>query len=201
MIKTELMKLDEPPVEELPVPIPPIAMPVAQSTARNIMPVVVMDAPEDMPIASVDELQDATSGPVTAEGTGDVELIAPPEATAPTPKEIAIEIASRQDDVFITVEQQPQYPGGMDALRIFLTRNLNYTRSSANAGVSGRVFVSFVVNTDGTLADVQVLKGIGFGCDEEAVRVIQKMPHGKPGKQSGRAVRVKYNLPIAFTLE
>lgn len=201
MIETELMKLDEPPVEELPVPIPPVDMPVAQSIVRNVMPVVVMDAPEDMPVASVDELQDATSGLVTAEETGDVELIAPPETTAPTSKEIAIEVASRPDEVFITVEQQPQYPGGMDALHLFLTKNLSYPRSAANAGVSGRVFISFVVNTDGSLTDVQVLRGIGFGCDEEAVRVIQKMPHWKPGKQLGRAVRVKYNLPIAFTLD
>lgn len=89
----------------------------------------------------------------------------------------------------------------MDALHLFLTKNLSYPRSAANAGVSGRVFISFVVNTDGSLTDVQVLRGIGFGCDEEAVRVIQKMPHWKPGKQLGRAVRVKYNLPIAFTLD
>ena len=201
MIETAFMKLPEPLVEELPVVIPPVDMPVAQSTVRNVMPVVVMDAPEDMPVASGDELQDATSGPVTAEGTGDVELIAPPETTAPTPKEIAIEVAPRPDDVFTAVEQQPQYPGGMYALRTFLTQNLSYPRSAANAGVSGRVFVSFVVNTDGSLTDVQVLKGIGFGCDEEAIRVVQKMPHWKPGKQSGRAVRVKYNLPIAFALE
>lgn len=76
--------------------------------------------------------------------------------------------------------------------------DINYPRSATNAGVSGRVFVSFVVNTDGSLTDVRVLKGIGFGCDEEAVRVIGKMPHWRPGKQSGRA---KYNLPIAFALE
>lgn len=83
----------------------------------------------------------------------------------------------------------------------FLGKNLTYPRSAASAGVGGKVFVSFVVNTDGSLTDIQVLKGIGFGCDEEAVRVINKMPHWKPGKQSGRAVRVKYNLPITFTLE
>ena len=201
MIQTDLMKLSEPPMKELPVPIPPVAMPVAQSTVLNVMPVVIMDAPEDMPVASVDELQDATSGLVTAEGTGDIELIAPPENNTPTAKEIVVEVAPKPDELFVLVEQQPQYPGGMDALRIFLTKNLNYPPSAANAGVSGRVFVSFVVNTDGSLADVQVLKGIGFGCDEEAVRVIQTMPRWKPGKQSGRAVRVKYNLPIAFTLE
>ena len=82
-----------------------------------------------------------------------------------------------------------------------MSKTLRYPRSAASAGVSGRVFVSFVVNTDGSLTDVAVLKGIGFGCDEEALRVVRQMPRWKPGKQSGRAVRVKYNLPISFALE
>ena len=150
---------------------------------------------------TTDELKDATSGTVTADGTGDVELIAPPEASTPTTKEISLEVTPKTEDVFIMVEQQPQYPGGMEALRQFLSNNLSYPRQATSAGVSGRVFVSFVVNTDGSLTDVQVLKGIGFGCDEEAMRVVQKMPRWRPGKQSGRAVRVKYNLPISFTLE
>ncbi len=100
--------------------------------------------------------------------------------------------------VYSVAEQQPEFPGGTRALVKFLRKNLNYPRSAASAGISGRVFVSFVINTDGSLTDVQVLKGIGFGCDEEAVRVMQKMPRWKPGKQSGRAVRVRYNLPISF---
>lgn len=201
MVETELMTLKEPPAEELPVSVPPVEMPVAQSTVRNVMPVVVMDAPEDMPVATIEELQNATSGPETAEGTGDIEVIAPPEVGTPTANEIAVEVAPKTDEVFVVVEQQPDYPGGLDALRTFLNKNLTYPRSATQAGVSGRVFVSFVVNTDGSLTEVQVLKGIGFGCDEEAIRVIRQMPRWRPGKQSGRAVRVKFNLPIAFTLE
>ncbi|GAB3642703.1 energy transducer TonB [Spirosoma arcticum] len=202
MVETELMKLKEPPAE-LPVPLPPVEQVPAVNTVRNL-PLVVMPEADVVEITlppTVEELQNATSGQETAEGTGDIEVIAPPEATVPTAKEIAIGVAPKPDELFVVVEQQPEYPGGMDALRTFLTKNLNYPRSAANAGVSGRVFVSFVVNSDGSLTDVQVLKGIGFGCDEEAVRVIQKMPHWRPGKQSGRAVRVKYNLPIAFALE
>ena len=202
MVETELMKLKEPPTEE-PVPLPPVEQVPTVNTVRNLPPVVM---PEDDVVETtlpptVEELRNATSGPETAEGTGDIEVIAPPEVSTPTAKETALEVAPRTDEVFVVVEQQPEYPGGMDALRTFLTKNLNYPRSAASAGVSGRVFVSFVVNTDGSLADVQVLKGIGFGCDEEAMRVVQKMPHWRPGKQSGRAVRVKYNLPIAFSLE
>lgn len=202
MVETELMKLDEPPAEP-PVPLPPVEQAPAVNTVRNLPPVVMPEADviETTLPPTTDQLRDATSGPVTAEGTGDVELIAPPEASTPTVGEKAVEVAPKTDEVFVAVEQQPQFPGGIEALRAFLNRSLTYPRSAASAGVSGRVFVSFVVNTDGSLTDVEVLKGIGFGCDEEARRVIQKMPRWKPGRQSGRAVRVRYNLPIAFTLE
>ena len=202
MIEADMIKLAEPPAE-VPVSLPPVEEAPAVNTVRNL-PLVVMpeaDVVEESLPPTTDELQEATSGPVTAEGTGDIDVIAPPESSAPTVAEKALEIAPKPDEVFVAVEQDPQYPGGMDALRTFLSKSLNYPRPAANAGISGRVFVSFVVNTDGSLTDVHVLKGIGFGCDEEAIRVIRKMPNWRPGKQSGRAVRVKYNLPIVFTLE
>ncbi|MBC8152549.1 MAG: TonB family protein [Bacteroidetes bacterium] len=201
MVETELMKLKEPPTEELQLPVLPVDMPVVRSTTQNLTPVVVMDAPEDMPVASIDELQDATSSAETAEGTGDIDIIAPPEATAPTKTELVAEAAPAAETEFVVVEQQPEYPGGLTALRSFLGKNLQYPSPATSAGVSGKVYVSFVVAADGSLSDVAVLKGIGFGCDEEAVRVIRQMPRWKPGKQSGRPVRVRYNLPITFTLE
>jgi protein TonB len=202
MIEADMIKLAEPPAE-MPVPLPPVEQAPAVNTVRNLPPVVMPEADvieESLP-PTTDDLQKATSGPVTAEGTGDIDVIAPPESSAPTVTEKALELTPKPDEVFTAVEQDSQYPGGMDALRSFLSKSLNYPRSAASAGVAGRVFVSFVVNTDGSLTDIHVLKGIGFGCDEEAIRVIQKMPNWRPGKQSGRAVRVKYNLPIVFTLE
>lgn len=202
MQEVTLTKLAEPPAE-LPVPLPPVEQAPTVNTVRNLPPVVMPEAEvidEAVP-PTTDQLRDATSGTQTADGTGEVEVIAPPEASRPTITEIAIEVDTKNETPFITVEQQPEFPGGMSGLGDFLRKSLQYPRSAASAGVSGKVFVSFVVNTDGSLTDVQVLKGIGFGCDEEAVRVIQKMPRWKPGKQSGRAVRVKYNLPISFTLE
>ena len=202
MKEVTLTKLAEPPAE-LPVPLPPVELAPAVNTVRNLPPVVMpeSDVVDEALPPTTEQLQNATSGTQTADGTGDVEVIAPPEATTPTVIEKAIEIESQTEASFLVVEQQPEYPGGMGAMRDFLSKSLNYPRSAASAGVSGKVFVSFVVNSDGSLTDVQVLKGIGFGCDEEAVRVMQKMPRWKPGKQSGRAVRVKYNLPISFTLD
>jgi protein TonB len=155
---------------------------------------------ENLP-PTTDDLKEATSGEQTAEGTGDVEVIAPPESVMPTVKEKAVEVTKEDVQEFVAIEQQPEYPGGLEALRTFLGNTLRYPRAASSAGVAGKVYVSFVINTDGSLTDLQVLKGIGFGCDEEAIRVMQKMPRWKPGKQSGRPVRVKYNMPIVFALE
>ncbi|MBN8823553.1 MULTISPECIES: energy transducer TonB [unclassified Spirosoma] len=202
MISADMMKLPEK-IEEPPVTLPKTEPAPAVNTVRNLPPEVkpeeeVID--ENLP-PTTDQLKDATSGTETAEGTGAEEVILAPEASAPTIQEKAVEVEAAPEAPFLRVEQQPEYPGGMEALRSFLSKNLNYPRAAASAGVSGRVYVSFVVNTDGSLAELQVLKGIGFGCDEEAIRVMQKMPPWKPGKQSGRAVRVRFNLPISFTLE
>ncbi|RYC71640.1 energy transducer TonB [Spirosoma sordidisoli] len=203
LVETDLVKLPDTPNEQ-PVPIPPVEQAPAVSTVRNLPPVVLPD-PEVVDEAlppTTEQLEKATSGPVTAEGTGVDEVIAAPEATGPTATERALDVApTNHDETFIAVEQQPEYPGGMAALSDFVTRTLQYPRRASTAGISGRVYVSFIVNTDGSLTEVQVLKGIGFGCDEEAVRVVQKMPRWRPGKQSGRSVRVKFTLPIAFTLE
>ncbi|WP_375445682.1 energy transducer TonB [uncultured Fibrella sp.] len=176
----------------------------AVATVKNTMPDVVADAPDEAPpVATVDELEKATSGQTTQEGTGDVELILAPEAlTGPTKVEKAIETPEVKDDTpFLTVEQMPEFPGGQTALRDFLQRTLRYPTAASSAGVSGRVAVTFTVNADGSLTDVQVLKGLGFGTDEEALRVLKAMPRWKPGRQSGRPVRVRFTLPITFTLE
>ena len=113
----------------------------------------------------------------------------------------AIEQQVPLSESFTVVEQQPEFPGGTAALGQYLGKNLRYPAAAQRANISGRVFISFVVNTDGSIQDVQVLKGLGFGTDEEAQRVVKGMPKWRPGKQSGRPVRVKYNLPINFTLE
>lgn len=106
------------------------------------------------------------------------------------------------DTVRYTVrEQQPEFKGGMQGLGQFLAQNLRYPVEALNGRVQGRVFVSFVVCTDGTLCDYEVLKNVAPSIDQEAVRVVKAMSgRWKPGYQRGKAVRVKYNLPITFTL-
>ncbi|GAB3267225.1 TonB family protein [Larkinella harenae] len=104
-------------------------------------------------------------------------------------------------EIFTVVERNPEFPGGMAGLGKFIKDNMQYPEAAKRAQVSGKVFLSFVINTDGSFQDVQVLKGIGFGADEEAVRVVKSMPRWKPATQNGKLVRVKYNLPIRFALD
>ncbi len=207
MVEVDLMKLPPPPIdpnEPPPPPPPPVELPKV-NTVKFLPPEVKPDeeVPEETPPPAVEELKEAVAAEKTQEGDPNAEeVIAAPEATAaPTKVEVAVEAAPKEEEIFTVVEQQPEFPGGMAALGQFLGKNIRYPAAAQRANVSGRVFVSFVVNTDGSIQDVSVLKGLGFGTDEEAQRVVKSMPKWRPGKQSGRPVRVKYNLPINFTLE
>ncbi len=104
------------------------------------------------------------------------------------------------EEIFTIVEDQPTPDGGMAAFYQFVQKNLKYPAQARRMGIEGKVFVQFVVDKDGKLTEVQAVKGIGAGCDEEAVRVIEGAPKWKPGKQRGRAVKVRMILPITFKL-
>lgn len=104
------------------------------------------------------------------------------------------------DEIFTIVEDQPTPEGGMAAFYQFVQKNLKYPAQARRMGIEGKVFVQFVVDKDGTLTEVKAVKGIGAGCDEEAVRVIEGAPKWKPGKQRGRSVKVRMILPITFKL-
>ena len=98
------------------------------------------------------------------------------------------------------IEKYPQFPGGMDEWSKFLSKNLRYPNLARENNIGGRVTVSFVIETNGEITNLKVLRGIGAGCDEEAIRVIKKSPLWSPGYQNGRAVRVSYIMPIVFRL-
>lgn len=104
-------------------------------------------------------------------------------------------------EIFTVVESMPEFPGGDAARMKFLQDNIKYPQLARESGIQGTVYVTFVVETNGRVTDVRVLRGIGGGCDEEAVRVIQMMPNWNAGKQRGKPVRVQFNMPIRFTLQ
>jgi protein TonB len=103
--------------------------------------------------------------------------------------------------IFTVVESMPEFKGGMAKLYTYLGNNIKYPVMAKESGIQGKVYVTFVVERDGSITDVRVLRGIGGGCDEEAIRVVAGMPSWKPGKQRGKPVRVQYNLPVRFTLQ
>jgi len=110
------------------------------------------------------------------------------------------EVLPPEDSLFIAVEQNPEYIGGDEARLNFLRNNIKYPQAAREVGIQGTVYVGFVVEKDGSVTQIKILRGIGGGCDEEAIRVTQLMPKWKPGKQRGKEVRVSYNMPIKFTL-
>lgn len=103
--------------------------------------------------------------------------------------------------VFDVVEEMPQYPGGMQAMISYLQENVTYPKDAKEKKISGRVLVVFVVEKDGSISNVETVKSVFPSLDEEAVRIVKGMPNWKPGKQSGKVVRVKYTLPVSFSLK
>ena len=119
------------------------------------------------------------------------EYIAPP---------VVEEEEVQEEEIFQIVEEMPGFPGGDEAVYKYLRDNIRYPVIAMESGIQGRVYLTFVVEKNGSITDVKVMRGIGGGCDEEAVRVVQKMPKWNPGKQRGRPVRVLYSIPVIFTL-
>lgn len=125
-------------------------------------------------------------------------------------KEVAAFVAPVADDapvqvveaeIFTIVEEQPGFPGGEGALMEYLGKNISYPQLARESNIQGTVYVTFVVEPNGSISNVKTLKGIGGGCDEEAIRVVKNMPSWKAGKQRGKPVRVQFNLPIRFILQ
>ena len=107
----------------------------------------------------------------------------------------------QEQEIFQIVEEMPSFPGGEAKLMEYVAKNIKYPQIARETGIQGRVFVGFVVEPDGSISNVKLLRGIGGGCDEEAMRVIKSLPKWKPGKQRGKAVRVSYQIPVFFKLQ
>ncbi|QKJ32485.1 TonB family protein [Mucilaginibacter mali] len=113
----------------------------------------------------------------------------------PTPPKSA-----NSNAVFTAVEQAASFPGGLEKFGPYLAKTIKYPAKARKNNVQGKVFVQFVVEKDGSLANMKVLRGIGSGCDEEAIRALKNGPKWIPGKQNGKIVRSEYTVPISFQL-
>ncbi len=178
-------------------------IPVARQTQKFTAPVIKKDelVKEENQIKQMDKLDDKVAvGTENHEGTkdrnveavrNDIAVNTPP----PAPKE---EVTNK---VFDVVEVMPSFPGGQGALMSYLSSHTKYPVVAQENGVQGRVTVSFVVERDGSITDVHVVRSVDPSLDREAARVISSMPNWQPGKQNGSAVRVKFNVPVQFKLQ
>lgn len=116
------------------------------------------------------------------------------------PGEVVNDTGSNEIYEATGVDVFPDFPGGMEAWAKYIQKNLRYPGMAQEEGIQGKVFLSFVVEKNGSITDVKVIKGIGYGCDDEAIRVIRKSPRWKPGMQNNLPVRVKYNMPIGYVM-
>lgn len=150
----------------------------------------------------LDEVQksDKAVGAFTVEGNDEVGgavLKAKDDIAAPEPPKHVVE----ETKIFTVVEQMPMFPGGDPALMGYLRDNIHYPTVAAENGVQGRVVVGFVVERDGSITDVNIIRSVDPSLDREAMRVVKSMPRWTPGKQNGSAVRVKYQVPVTFRLQ
>ena len=174
-----------------------------KSSVKFTAPVIKKDSEvKEEDEIKLDEVQksDKAVGAFTVEGNDEVGgavLKAKEDIAAPEPPKHVVE----ETKIFTVVEQMPMYPGGDAALMGYLRDNIHYPTIAAENGVQGRVVVGFVVERDGSITDVKILRGVDPSLDREAMRVVKNMPRWTPGKQNGSAVRVKYQVPVSFRLQ
>ena len=181
-------------------------IPVARETQKFTAPVIKKDelVKEENQVKQMDQLDAKVAvGTKDEEGVKDRNIeavrsdiaVATPPPPPPAPKP---EVSNK---VFDVVEEMPSFPGGQGALMSFLNSNIKYPVVAQENGVQGRVIVGFVVERDGSITDVKVMRSVDPSLDREAQRVVRAMPKWKPGKQNGSAVRVKYTVPVVFRLQ
>jgi protein TonB len=203
-VKVDLAKIPPPPPVDPntpPPPPPPPAPPPKVSTVKFVPPEPVPDeeVPKDEEPPKQEEMKDKVAAPVTQDGDPNAdpnEIIVSDEGSG---KDEVVEV-KKVEEPFTVVEQMPKFPGGDAEMYKYLSKNVKYPRQASQNNIEGTVYVQFVISSEGGISEVRVLKGIGYGCDEEAIRVVSKMPSWNPGKQAGRAVPVRFTLPIKFKL-
>jgi protein TonB len=131
-----------------------------------------------------------------------VDIDAYPDVVVPDYQQIEIKVEKPDptDDIFVFVEVMPEFPGGETELFRYFNRTIRYPRMAQEVGLEGIVIIGFIVERDGTISNVHVKRGIGWGCDEEALRAVKNMPDWIPGRQGTQAVRVRYTVPVTFRL-
>ena len=196
---TEVVLAPPPAIDKKEVPPPPPEPPKPKMDQVKFPPPVVVPADQvrDEEPPTVEQLKVADPGQKTIEGDPNAEIkIDEPIGEAPKQAEVTEDV----NTIFTSVEVSPDPPGGMKKFYEFVGKNYRYPAMAREQGVSGKVIMQFVVERDGSLTDIKVLRDLGLGTGEEAVRLLKSVPKWKPGIQNGRAVRVAYTLPLSLNL-
>lgn len=197
---TETIKVEQidltppPPVEEQPPPPPPPPPPPMVEMVKFTPPVIKDDAVEEEPQKLQEEVKETNVG--TKDQEGEKDIVAPPTEVSGPGEPAAPEI-------FTIVEENAEFPGGLSEMAKFIQKNLQYPAMAREAGISGKCFLKFVVNENGDISNVEILKGVSGcpECDKEAIRVVKSMPKWKAAKMTGRSVKCYFNLPISFKIQ
>jgi len=195
------MKKDEPKPEKKPEPAK--ADPVKVKTIALPSQVVVVNKVDIADPPTIKEIQNAVISDKTQDGVVAPNAVLTDNKGSGDGSGTAKEGTGESSNEVLGlsgVDEYPEFTGGAKAWSKYMERNLRYPSRAQEEGAGGKVFVSFVVEKDGSITDVSVIKGIGFGCDEEAIKVIKKSPLWKPGKNKGVPVRVRYNMAINFQI-
>ena len=190
---TEVNLTPPPPLDDNPPPPPPPPPPPIMKTIKFTPPVVKDEIVEEEP-PPIQLEEPPQIAIVTQEGSEDEIII---------PDEITEVVAPAADQIWAWVPEPPEFPGGLGAMYSFIKKKVVYPQMEKEAGITGTCTLSFVVEKDGSITDVKVLKGVPSckACDREAVRVVRMMPNWAPGRQSGNPARVQFTLPIKFKLK
>jgi len=189
-----------PPVDPKTPPPPPVEPPPPKQDQVKFPPPIVKPDVEvrDQEPPQIEDLKKADPGQKTIAGDPDADIV----ITAPVgegPKQAAVVEDTKVYD-FVSIETPPSFPGGIEKFYAYVGKSIKYPPMAAENNIQGKVFLSFVVEKNGQLTDIHVDRKLGGGTDEEAVRVLKASPRWTPGIQNGKPVRVKYNIPISFTL-
>ncbi|WP_083322467.1 energy transducer TonB [Hymenobacter lapidarius] len=192
----------------VPPPVPPAAKPPVQPpqppTVKDLVPVVVVDkdAPKEDEVPERNLLATKASGQQNIAGDSSASPDATPAELGP-PTGNAATGETVKGKPYLSVEQMPELPGGggTAAMVAAIQRTVKYPRQALTNGIEGKVFVSFTVDAKGEVIDVALVKGLGFGLDEETMRAIKALPRFIPGRQNGRDVSVSFTVPVTYRIQ
>lgn len=198
----ETQEEEEQPEQKMEMEMPTVPEEVLATVQVTQIAIVDADKVKNEVVDMETQKEDNTArGVVNQEGSDDVDKFKAVQEQVIVKEEPVVEKKHEPEKIFVAVEQPAEFPGGQAAMMKWLSNNIRYPESAQQNGISGRVVVKFVVEKDGSIGSPQIVKGVDRDLDQEALRVVKRMPRWQPGKNNGQPVRSYFNLPVTFRLQ